>query len=268
MSALRLRRHFVAAMVKHLPPSAAQLRLLDLDGESGALLAEARPDLVLLRKDHCQPNAVDAITAYNLPLTSALLSEALRLLRPGGRLILVQSQGDVGWQHGEYLRENGFVRILVEPAVDGLGLLLRGEKPHTTADTVARIQQVAGADADSLDLASFRGRYLHLLIQQRPNKPVWKLAANEPIRWRAAAIDAQPQPILLAFSSLPEAVAFLQPAVLDGLIRDINKVGKFSRATAQSQAWQLRLNPTLESLRGESLAYIKVDPASAEAPDE
>ena len=268
MSALRPRRHVVAAMVPHLPPSAAQLRLLALDDESGALLAELRPDILLLQSQPGQPNSVDAIAACDLPLTDDLLREALRLLRPGGRLIVVQTHGEVSARQGERLSESGFVRILVEPAVDGLSLLLRGEKAHTTADTMARIQQVAGADADSLDLTRFRGRYLHLLIQQRPNKPVWKLAADERISWRAAAIHAQPQPVLLAFSSLPKAVAFLQPAVLAGAIRDINKVGKFSRATARSQAWLLRLNPTIESLHDERLAYIEVDPALAEAPDE
>ena len=201
------------------------------------------------------------------PLTSALFGQALHRLRPGGRFIAVQSDGEVSARAGEWLRQHGFVRILVEPAVDGLGSLLRGEKAHTTADTVARIQRVAGADADSLALADFRGRYLHLLIQQRPNKPVWARAAAEPVEWRAAAISA-PQPILLAFSSLPKAVAFMQPAVLGGRIRDINKVGKFSRATVQAQAWALRINPSLPSLQGEDVVYLQIDAALAEAPDE
>ena len=268
MTALRLRRHFVLAMAKQLPPSPATLRLLDLDGGSARILSEARADIKALPRDACQPNSLDAIVACDVPLTSELLDEALQLLRGGGRFIAVQSRGRVSQQHGEFLGKCGFVRILIEPALDDLGLLIRGEKAHSADDTQTRIQSVARMDADSLDVQRFRGRYLHLLIQQQPNRPAWARAAADPISWRAAAIAAPPQPILLAFSSLPKAVGFMQPAVLAGVVRDVNKVGKFSRRTAQTWKYELRINPTLESLRGEELVYIDIDPASAEAPDE
>ena len=160
------------------------------------------------------------------------------------------------------------MRILVEPALDELGVLIRGEKPHVTADTLERIQSVAQADTDSLDLNGFKGRYVHLLIQQRPNKPVWKLTKGEKLSWRAAAISRDPTPILLGFSSLPKAVAFMQTAVLEGIIRDINKVGKFSKATAHNWDWDIILNPTPESVRREQITTVDIDPATAEAPDE
>ena len=268
MMALRLRRHFVLAMAKQLPPSSTTLRLLDLDGGSAAILREARADLQPIPRRACSPASLDAVVACDVALTSELLDEALKLLRGGGRFIAVQSQGTVRQQLGELLSERGYVRILVEPALDDLGVMIRGEKAHASDNPLARIQSVAHQDADSLDMRRFRGRYLHLLVQQQPNIPAWARSPEDPISWRAAAIDALPQPMLLAFSSLPKAVGFMQAAVLAGALRDINKVGKFSRETAQTWALGLRINPSLESLRAEKLVYIDMDPASAEAPDE
>jgi len=201
-------------------------------------------------------------------LSGALLQACLTALRPGGRLIALQSRGAVSEDHLRQLRDHGYVRILVEPALDELGVLIRGEKPHATADTMARIQAVARADADTLDLKRFRGRYIHLLIQRQPNKPVWQMTPGEPIAWRAAAFQRESKPSLLGFSSLPKAVAFMQPAVLGGFIADVNKVGKFSVETAAAQEWNISLNPTPDSLTGETLTFIDIDPALAEAPDE
>src|SRR5262249_6389829 len=136
------------------------------------------------------------------------------------------------------LENAGYTRILVEPLSDQGGVLMRGEKPHTTPDTMERIRQVAVRDAES-DLSTYSGRYVHLLIQQTPNKPAWKLQPGEKIEWRALAL-AQPSVgadetgrVALAFSSLPKAVSFMQPAVVAGAIRGVNKVAKFSRETAQ-----------------------------------
>lgn len=274
MDARRVQRHFVAVMAKHLPPSASTLRLLDLDGESGGILASCRADLDITRVapgdlDTAAPaNSIDAVVAYDVDVGANLLRESLKLLRPGGRLIMLQSRGRVSAAHPLMLRENGYTRLLVEPALDGLGVLLRGEKPHPVADTAQRVRSVAQADGDLLDLEQYAGRYLHLLIQQLPNKPVWKLGGDETITWRAAAIDSGARQALLAFSSLPKAVGFMQPAVLKGLIRDVNKVGKFSRDTAQSWTWDLLLNPTPASIEAKALTTVEIDPASAEAPDE
>ena len=275
MDTRRVQAHFVAVMAKHLPPSASTLRLLDLDGASGGILASWRADLDIVQATPgdiaaagLATGSIDAAVVYDLEADESLLRDCLRLLRPGGRLIMLQSRGRVSESQARILRENGYIRILVEPALDGLGVLLRGEKPHATADTGQRIRSVARADDDLLDLDVYTGRYLHLLIQQRPNKPIWSLSRDEPISWRAAALEDDERHVVLAFSSLPKAVGFMQPAVLKGLIRDVNKVGKFSRATAKSWTWAVLLNPTQVSIQGKSLTTVPIDPASAEAPDE
>ena len=275
MNALQVQRHFVAVMAKHLPPSAASLTVLDLDGVSGRLLAEARQDLRVCHRPagslagaKLNSNACDAVIAYDVALTSELLQAALNALRPGGRLIALMSRGEVDARQPQMLSDNGYVRILVEPALDGLGVLLRGEKRHDTADTMARVRSVSDADADTLDLDTFRGPYLHLLIQQQPNKPAWKLGPQDRIAWRAIAIERGKSQFLLAFSSLPKAVAFMQPAVLAGKISDVNKVGKFTRASASAWQWGALLNPTLEALAGQSFTTVEIDPDTAEAPDE
>lgn len=275
MDASSIRRHLIAVMAKHLPPSSSTLRLLDLDGRSGDLLATLRSDLEIrhipaneLGLQEPLPGALDAVVALDIELCDSVLASALQTLRAGGRFIALQSRGTVSQSHLRQLRDHGYVRILIEPALDELGVLIRGEKPHTTADTLERIQSVAGGDADSLELSRFRGRYIHLLIQQRPSKPVWKLETGERISWRAAAIERDSSLALLAFSSLPKAVGFMQPAVLAGVIHDINKVGKFNRATVQRWDWDIILNPSSDSIHGETLTYIDIDPALAEAPDE
>ncbi|MDE2635902.1 MAG: hypothetical protein OXI30_06020 [Chloroflexota bacterium] len=275
MDAFSIRRHLVAVMAKHLPPSSSTLRLLDLDGRSGDLLATLRSDLdsrhipaTELGHHAPLPGAFDAIVALDIALSDTVLATALQSLRDGGRFIAIQSNGKVSQSHLRRLQEHGYVRILIEPALDGLGLLIRGEKRHATADTLERIQSVASGDEDSLEMSRFRGRYVHFLIQQRPNKPVWKLDPGERISWRAAAIKRDSSWALLAFSSLPKAVGFMQPSILAEIIHDINKVGKFSLSTVQKWEWDIILNPSCDLMHGETLTYIDIDPALAEAPDE
>ncbi len=268
-------KHFVAAMAKHLPPSASKLRLIDLGGQVGALLAQRRDDLEILSlapEDLHQLSApwskVDAVVGLDVKPGAYLLAHVCALLRPGGRFIAVlpREQVNQAWVH--LLEGHGFIRILVEAAVDDLGVLIRGEKPHSTGDTLERIQDVAREDADLLNLDEYRGRYLHLLIRQSPNKPVWQLEAREKIAWHALAFGGENGTAFLTFSSLPKAVGFLQPAVLAGVVRDVNKVGKFAKETARSWPSGLVLNPTLESIQDKSLTWLGVDPESAAASDE
>lgn len=275
MNSESLKRHFVDAMAKHLPPSASNLKLLDIDGRAGVILSKRRHDLDIQVASSTgsdtwtlAEDSVDAVVAYDVALDSPLLNRVLQVMRAGGRFTVVLPSEKITSDYVDLLENHGYVRILVEPAVDDLGVLIRGEKTHTTDDTLQRIQQVATADADMLDLATFKGRYVHLLIRQTPNKPVWKLQPDEKIEWQAIAIQREGEMILLGFSSLPKAVGFMQPAVVENVIQDINKVGKFSKETASSWAWSVLLNPMLDFIRSETLTLVEIDPTTAEVSDE
>jgi hypothetical protein len=273
----RLAQLMIEAMAKHLPPSASQLRLLDVNGEAGEILSGLRDDLEVISVPGqasqwtVDSNFADAIVAYAYVLNDEFLTCVMDALRPGGRLIVIDPNGEVREQTGKTLEAAGYARILVETAVEcplPTGVLMRGEKPHTTNDTLARVGQVAERDPNMLDLASYKGQYVHLLIAQSPNKPVWNMENGEVIQWRAATIQYIGQATLLAFSSLPKAVGFMQPAVLNGKIQDVNKVGKFSKATAAMWTLPVVLNPDIASLDDSDVIFIDIDPATAEASDE
>jgi hypothetical protein len=271
------KRLLIEAMAKHLPPSGSTLRLWDIGGNVGEVLAEMRDDLDITPldtlPDDAPPDAVDSIVAldYVGALDDAFLRAARQALRPGGRLIMVDTNGDPDKSIVQQLEDAGHTRILVEPAAETpepLGVLMRGEKPHTTDSTFARIKVAAQTDADNLTLATFDGPYVFLLVAQTPNKPVWALKEGETLTWRAVTIHADDEQQLLAFTSLPKAVSFMQPAVMQGVVTDINKVGKFSRATASTWDYPVRLNPTLDTVRGHKITLVPIDPDTAEAPDE
>jgi len=265
---------FIEVMAKHLPPSASSLRLLDVGGQVSADLLERRPDLLVevgsLYTPHwtTPADSIDSVAGYDLLIRPEFLAVALEALRPGGRMIVVNPEGVVDEALVQALEMAGFIRILVEPAVENQGVLIRGEKPHRTSDTLARVQSVAEGDSELLDLDNFKGRFVHLLIQQLPNKPVWRLQPDEMITWNAVAVQIEGVPHLLAFSSLPRAVGFMQPAVLDGFIQNVNKVGKFSKQTASTWELPILLNPTLESVQAYDPVLVTIDPDTAEAPDE
>lgn len=267
--------HFIQAMAKHLPPSAAALRLADLGGAAGDVLRELRADLDIVPVSSTlwamEANSLDAITVFDCALEHVPLREALNALRPGGRLIVIDPHGAPDREYMLTLEDAGYTRILVEAAVEypvTAGVLMRGEKPHMTADTTARVNLVAERDSAATDLANFRGRYIHLLVRQTPNKPAWALTPADPVTWEAIAVQGEGGALVLVFSSLPNAVSFMQAAVLAGTIRDVNKVCKFSRKTAD--AWQFRalLNPLPDVLRGQAMTLIPIDPATAETGDE
>jgi SAM-dependent methyltransferase len=268
-------QEFVEVMLKHLPPSASELRLLDIGGMVGDKLAAVRNDLVVTVASLYIPHwtfpddSVDAVVAYDVLLSDSLLAAVLKVMRPGGRLIVVHPANAVDPAYVQTLENAGYVRILVEPALyPPSGVLIRGEKVHTTADTLERVEQVAARDSDTLDLEDYRGRYVHLLVQQTPNKPVWKLTPDEVITWHATTVERENQAYLLAFSSLPKAVSFMQAAVMGDFIRDVNKVAKFSKETAHTWTTPLLLNPTLESVQSNTVNHIAIDPQTAETPDE
>ena len=69
--------------------------------------------------------------------------------------------------------------------------------------------------------------------------------------WRAATLlpAAGAQPVLLAFSSLVKAVAYMQGAVMAQRLVGVNKVGKFPAAAMQAWPLPLALNPNFEQAR-------------------
>lgn len=272
--ASRLMRLLAEAMAKHLPPSASALTLLDISGRMGAAMRSLRPDCVphpveLAQVEALAPDSVDAVTGVGVLPESRLLAALLRALRPGGRLIWIDPDDSPADQRladlGCLLEDAGYTRILVSAALDDgyVGVLMRGEKPHTTADTHARVQVAAARDAMQSDLSSFRGRFVHLLIRQTPNKPAWAVQPGERVRWEAVALSIDGRPVALAFSSLPKAVAFMQPAVLSGALRDVHKVAKFSREAAAAWNFDVWINPPDDALINRSQTLLDIDPQTA-----
>jgi hypothetical protein len=257
-------------MAKHLPPSGATLQLLDVEGRAGDTLAALRPDLYVTSVKGAPggwklpPDSFDSVAIYDEILTEDMLRATLAALRPGGRLIVIQPDGAPSEAPVLALETAGYTRILVESAlVEPLptGALIRGEKPHTEANTIDRVQQVARRDTGA-------ARFVHLLIQQKPNKPVWTLEPGEKVEWEAVAVGGDNETVLLGFSSLPKAVAFMQPAVVAGRIKDVNKVAKFLLAKVRAWPYPLLMNPTEDILDTNPLVMLPVDPAAAEQPDE
>lgn len=276
----QITHRLIEAMAKHLPPSASELRMLDINGEAGATLATLRGDLHIQAisgqvdtwaQIGIKSASVDAIVAYGYVLNDQFLTLALDALRSGGRLIVVDPIGQISSEVGHRLESHGYTRILVETAIEQphpMGVLIRGEKKHITTDTQLRIRQTAVRDAAQLDLGTFKGRYVHFLIKQTPNLPPWKRDSNEAITWEAVAVQGEDGPVLLAFSSLPRAVEFMQPAVLEGKVKDINKVGKYARETVSTWDEPVLVNAELDILDSYPVVFVSVDPNTAEAADE
>lgn len=261
------------AILKHLPPSTSRLTLLDVNGEAQPYLPETGFECIPVSGDvsgwDVPADSVDSVVALDYILNDDFLTKALNALRAGGRMIIINQRGTIHEQIGRRLEQIGFVRILVEGNTGEQGILIRGEKRHQHADTLQRIATVAQHEADTFTLDTYKGRFLHLLILQTPNKPVWKLTADERIRWQAVTVTHNEQPALLAFSSLPKAVNFMQPAVLAGHITGINKVGKFRRERLLNpDQLPIYINPSQAIFTGGQVALIDVDPTLAEAPNE
>ena len=268
----RVERLLIEAMAKHLPPSGASLRLVDVLGKTADILREQRPDIEVVYSPkkvaswRIPANSVDAVVAYDSDPSSDLLQSALRALRPGGRLIIMNSQLDPSEAYVKTLEGADYTRILVEVGAEcplPVGTLMRGEKPHTEAHTVDRVKQVAAQDTPQRT-----ARYLHLLIHQTPYKPAWRLTADDNIEWQAVGVVGDDEVVLLTFSSLPKAVEFMQPAVMAGHITNVNKIAKFKWDVVKQWPFPTILNPSDEIFDTQAVAMLKIDLTTAEAADE
>ena len=134
-----MRQEFVEVIVKHLPPAASELRLLDIGGVVSEPLQIRRHDVQVEIASLYTPHwdyaldSFDAVVAYDTYLSDDLLASVLKVMRAGGRFIVIQPSGSVDEAHVEKLENTGYVRILVEAALaPSSGVLIRGEKIHTT----------------------------------------------------------------------------------------------------------------------------------------
>ena len=264
-------RSLIEAMAKHLPPSGAALRLLDVGGRAGDVLQELRPDIdIVLSPGQADSwlikrDSVDAVVAYDCVPSEHLLVSALAALRPGGRLILVKSRGKPAETEVKTLEDAGYTRILVEAGLNEpspSGVLIRGEKPHTEKYTIDRTKQVANRDP------ARQGRYIHLLIHQTPHKPAWRRKPDDVVVWNAVAVAGDQETVVLSFSSLPKAVEFMQYAVMGGYITMVNKIAKFNWDIAKTWNFPMLLNPTDEIFATHEVVWQPIDPTTAESPDE
>lgn len=238
---------------KHLPPSAGLPRVLALD-EAAARALPA--DITLVHGDRDSGGDYDAIVGHAAPNQLAAL---FKRLRPGGRLILAD-RGDPQTLITR-LAAAGFIHCLAEPQA-GL-TLYRGERPPQGTS----VERLGILNAGAASTTPF----VFLLIIQTPNKPAWKVAPDETLVWRAATV-LDPEtgaPVLLAFSALVKAVAFMQAAILNRWLTGINKVGKFQAAAARAWTCPFVLNPDFDSMSGLTIGPLyDVDPQTAITGDE
>lgn len=258
-------------VLKQLPPSASTLALYDVGSRLVGLVGgradiQLSPLSLLPHQWTIEDESADAIVACDYWITPEFLARSWRALRAGGRMVIVLPYESFSTRYAKPLKEAGFVRLLIETAHNGVGVLIRGERPHTTGDTLARVRVASDKDSDVLTLETYTGRYLHFVGVQFPDKPPWKLTEADVIEWHALTLERVPMQVL-AFTSLPKAIAFMQEAVLAGKVRHVNKVAKYR--VEQVKAWgvSLLLNPTLAMLDA-SLTLFQLDHTQAERPDE
>lgn len=234
-------REMAQVIARHLPPSAERVRVCPLDAPSRAWAAALAAEnfAVLCEEDEC-----DATLAADLTLVS------LVRLRPGGRAIfLLPGEARSLPDLAAILAEAGFTRILAEPVLGGAFTLARGEPRSTVLDRPAEAR-APGADLTSARPDQPLPRYLHLLVHQEPPARGWEQPGAASISWEAMTVRdrTNAQPVLLGFSSLVRAVAFMKSAVLESAIPNINKLPRYRGETVAGWGLPVMVNPTFEVL--------------------
>jgi hypothetical protein len=251
---------------KHLPPSPGLPRVWALDDNAAAEL----PAEIELWHPSAEGGGQggDAIVGYTPPAEGDF-ARWLGHLRPGGRLILALSAAHPAEPEAvlDALQAAGYIHCLVEVHADLT--LYRGERPPL-GSSVERVQSLSTVQAARIPEAEHKGiipnPFVFLLIHQTPNKPAWTLAPGEKIEWRAATVidPATHRPVLLAFSSLVKAVAFMQKAVVAKWLSGVNKMGKFHVEVARTWPLPYALNLEFDAVRGLALGpRLEVDPRAA-----
>ena len=283
----------VDEMIRHLPPSSHNLMLLDISSDDmfAAAVAARRKDVHIIRygteaQHHLHGDSNLPLASCSLDAVSALspsiedhtqwFKEVLRVLRPGGRFMMYINLTKTA-NMAAILADNGFARVLGE--VIEKGTLIRGEKPYDADQTtVERTAQTSQSNKNTTivlsmgrDYEQIRARFLYILIWQLPNKPVWRMTAADVITWSTPQIETFNGTQVLAFTSLPKAVAFMQRAVLADFINDINRIVKFEKTIVADWNQTILLNPDSSIMHnGQRISAqgFAVDPSQAEAADE
>ena len=236
-------------ILKHLPPSADLPRVRPLDDR-------ARRWCLALDRQHGMASTGELVVDATVASDLAHLPAAVASLRPNGRAIFLipNAEGVTTESIVEALASNGLKRILAESVLDHSFILARGERPTDQLRTTDRMASIAQVHPlielfAPIDAAQ-RYSHLHLLVKQQPPSRGWD-DMQPGTTWEAiTAHDAQSnQSVLIAFTSLVKAVAFMQPAVLAGAIHDVNKLPRFETARMIGWSHALLINPTFEALR-------------------
>lgn len=298
----------IREVIKHLPPSGEYLNLVSIRLPYLApLIRRYRPDIRVIPSYNIQQVSSDSVDAI-IADSTAPLTECRRILRFGGRLIVLVAAGSgkvpallpyifsnprlaLTLYHlqcapapqpnlaavAKPLEQAGFSRILAENIRNNRLILIRGEKPYPLGTpTLARSASISQNCAilnviNGYTWLEIKARFVFLLIRQTPNQPIWH-DGRDMLKWGAVGITlVTGETIVFAFTSLPQAVGFMQRAVLGQTIEGVNKIPKFRLTTAVEWAFPAWVNPSFEDLQSiemTAITIIPIEPTTAEEPDE
>lgn len=249
----------VDVIARHLPPSADRIRLRPLDQT-----ARAWADALSVRHFVVRVEAGECDAALACDLAPIL---GMRL-RPGGRAIfLLSGESRPLDALAAILQSAGFTRLLIEPVLDGAYILARGEP---ISDAMERDAELAASNVDLIAIAPGEPlpRYLFLLVHQEPPSRGWDQPDIALIAWDAVTLRERSsgRTVLLAFSSLVKAVAFMKPVALMGAMSNVNKMPRYRGETVAMWKTPVLLNPAFEVLRTDGrydfdAPPLRVDPS-------